>query len=69
MWDPAIGPNTLLPYMTKGHGIVSQLPQYYVMREPPQRSTPQIFSQENSNMSDLTRFLARHELLTGGLTV
>lgn len=68
MSDPAIGPYTSLPYMNKGHDGVSQPSQYYVTCKPPPGSTPQIRSQENSNMSDLTRFQARHELLTGGLT-
>lgn len=46
------------PHMPKG------LPDY----ETPPRSRPQIYMQESADISDITRFLARRELLSGGLT-
>ncbi|KAJ8381420.1 hypothetical protein SKAU_G00021980 [Synaphobranchus kaupii] len=60
MSDP-ISPYIALPPKNNGNDGASQPSQYFAVHEPPACSRPQIPSQENSNMSDLNRFLARHD--------
>ncbi|KAI4892131.1 hypothetical protein NFI96_008825, partial [Prochilodus magdalenae] len=65
--DHSITPYTPLP-QSCGNPGPSQPSQGSKAHQPSSCTKPQTVSQENSNMSDLTRFLARRELLTGGLT-
>ena len=68
MTNYSIRPDVSLPHQNNVKDCVSQSRQCLTVHDPSPFFRPQIPSQENSSMSDLTRFLARCELLTGGLT-